>query len=429
MSYKTDKLIELLPDVYDAIDGESLMYKLLDTVGAELMVADQAVKRLLKSHWVDYAEAKGLDGLGQIFGVNRRRLGSGADESDDAFRLRLKSIVQLFTGGGTKKAVIGAVRSALGLPYDLGPLRRRATVPTALIEDIERLVYIEEFSPEGERIVHGVVSKLDRFSQIEASIDIRTVRGNHPVIKWRITSGVARRLSAELLPEDEEGEAEGVRSVDSFRIEPGNTLVLSARSDGTLVAFIGANDVSGSFTNLDGSTPAFLPQVPVRRSEWRFRAHSAVFDSAVFGTDSFDLPDFQIEMNWLRFTPLTFDVYVPYFLQRSVDDLKALYEFQGELFIFEGLPRESIPLVVDQTRAAGVRGSVQFFLNFYEVQEQAESLRMAGLERIEEDAGAQERLLASSVGEIDDSHDVSEALILGAVFDVSRFDQGHGFAE
>src|SRR5215218_6552847 len=98
MSYKTERLTDLFPDAFAAGDRESLLYKLLDAVGAEFMDADEALKRLLKSHWVDYAEGAGLDGLAATFGVTRRRLRGGDLESDDAFRQRLKSIVPLFAG-------------------------------------------------------------------------------------------------------------------------------------------------------------------------------------------------------------------------------------------------------------------------------------------------------------------------------------------
>jgi hypothetical protein len=77
MSYKTEELANLLPDAYATDDAESLLYKLLDAAGAELMVADEKLKALLKSHWVDYASGPALDGLGAIFGVQRRVLQSG----------------------------------------------------------------------------------------------------------------------------------------------------------------------------------------------------------------------------------------------------------------------------------------------------------------------------------------------------------------
>src|SRR5215211_6464169 len=124
MSYKTDRLAALFPDAYAARDRGSLLSQFLDAVGAELMAADEKVKRLLKSHWVRYAEGEALDHLGAVFGVRRHVLRKDARETeerletDEEFRERLRWIVPLFTGGGTRRAVVGAVRSALGLPFD-----------------------------------------------------------------------------------------------------------------------------------------------------------------------------------------------------------------------------------------------------------------------------------------------------------------------
>src|SRR5947208_2233092 len=101
MSHKTDSLVELFPDVYAARERESVLYKILDAFGAEMMVADDKIKNLLKSHWVHYAQGEALDRLGSIFGVARRNLRSGSLESDESFRLRLEATVPLFTGGGT----------------------------------------------------------------------------------------------------------------------------------------------------------------------------------------------------------------------------------------------------------------------------------------------------------------------------------------
>src|SRR5215207_2374236 len=159
MSYKTDRLVELFPDAYAVRDRESLLYRLLDAVGAELMVADEKVKRLLKSHWVRYAADDALDKLGATFGVKRRVLRKGPGEteerleSDEEFRVRLQWTVPLFTGGGTRRAVVGAVRSALGLPFDLDLLNLREQGYPGLHDDLEALVTLTEFSPKGDRVL------------------------------------------------------------------------------------------------------------------------------------------------------------------------------------------------------------------------------------------------------------------------------------
>jgi phage-related baseplate assembly protein len=148
MSYKTDELTNVLPDAYAVDDAESLIYKLLDAFGAELMTADEKVKRLLKSHWVNYAEGPALDGLAAVFGVRRRLLYDGVTpESDDAFRTRLKAVVPTFAGGGTREAVLGAVRSAFGLPFDLRDLNLPEKYD-ALRTDIESLIVPKSSPPQ-----------------------------------------------------------------------------------------------------------------------------------------------------------------------------------------------------------------------------------------------------------------------------------------
>jgi len=146
MSHKTQSLVDLFPDVYAARERESLLYKLLDTIGAEMMTADDKIKNLLKSHWVHYAQAEALDRLASIYGISRRKLRNGSLESDVAFRLRLESTVPLFTGGGTVNAIKGAVRSALGLPFNLDQLKLPSDF-SALRDEIEALVSVHEFSP------------------------------------------------------------------------------------------------------------------------------------------------------------------------------------------------------------------------------------------------------------------------------------------
>src|SRR5262245_18182477 len=194
MSYKTDKLVVLFPDSYAAVETESLLYKLLDVIGAALVRSDEAVKQLLRSHWVDYASGGALDGLGSIYGVERRLLRDGALETDDVFRQRLKSIVRLFTGGGTPPAVIGAVRSAVGLPFDLAQLNLPPEF-NGLREDIENLIYLEEFSPTGERL-RGT-STVDT-GQVILTLEIPGVRGTRPAIQWTFATGSKHVLSLEL---------------------------------------------------------------------------------------------------------------------------------------------------------------------------------------------------------------------------------------
>ncbi|HET7269944.1 MAG TPA: hypothetical protein VFI90_02545 [Rubrobacter sp.] len=431
MSYKTEGLTSVISDAYAVDDAESLLYKLLDAFGAELMTADEKLKRLLKSHWVNYADGPALEGLAAVFGVRRRLLRDGVTpESDEAFRTRLKAVVPTFAGGGTRQAVLGAVRSAFGLPYDLRDLNLPDGLD-ALRDDIERLIILEEFSPKAETLVGDDVAEIDDASQLTLVVDIPTVREVRPRIRWTCRDNEGRqRMSVELV-----GTTEGIKTTRDGLVVPANeTLVLSADAEGLLNARLAGEDVSRFFVNLDDSAPAIMPEVPRTRSEWRFRAQSGAFDTSKFDSgEIYDLPEYAVEMSWWRYEPLTFDVRVPYFLDGSVRQLAQQHGYTGAVFEFQELPPERIQEVVDQTRAAGVRGHVHFSLNWAEDHDQheestgIEGLQIEGLHRASEDAAAADSLSVGSFNREAEVQDIGEVFVIGGVWDVSTFDGGYGF--
>ena len=423
MSYKTDKLVDLFPDIYAAQDKESVLYKLLDTIGAELMVADEKIKRLLKSHWVRYAEGSALDNLASIYGLSRRKLRSGSLESDEAFRRRLQSTVPLFTGGGTRRAVLGAVRSALGLPFDLGQLNLPPEFDL-LRRDVDALITLTEFSPQGDKVMETLVQPVDNatVSELLLNVTSATVSQSSPQIEWTFERGSGRRLSLERMDSHT-----GIKSREGFTVESGKTLVFSAGGDGRLTALIDRTDVTDQFVNLDGSTPALLPNVPQEPSKWKFRAQSATYDAATFDAETFDLPRFYVALLRLRFEPLTFDVQVPYFLKEAVEKLVQLHRYSGEVFVYEGIRPEYIQEVVDDVRAAGVRGNVHFSLSFYEDHAMREQLKGDLLQKRTEDAGARDSLLVANVSQQVESQNMGERLTIVGVFDISPFDGPYGF--
>ncbi|MFH7245304.1 MAG: hypothetical protein ACHWZW_20905 [Spirulina sp.] len=504
MHYKTAKLLNLFPDAYATGDSAATLYQLLDALGAELMEADDAIKVLLKSHWVGYAEGRSLDGLGSAFGVQRRRLRRGlrlfsqglgwvpfldrrempdrllgyfrdrqyplssqiqvvvqepsfrwlvedagdlrayairretdatsgderlqvylVSETDEAFRLRLKSIIRMLAGGGTRSAIRGAVRAALGMPYDLAQLN----IPPrfkALQEAIDQLIRIEEFSPEVDRLIGNQIVEVDQASQITLAVEPDSVLQVVPQIRWTFTQGGGRLLSLERLGSG----GAGVRTLETFLMPEGSTLVLSPEADGTLSARLDGYSVKDAFTNLDGSTPARLPEIPRERSEWRFRAAGGQWDISTFDDgDIFELPTFIVELRWERRQPLTFDVFVPYFFEAAVQQIQEQYGYQQDIFIFEGLPREHLQAVVNQTKAAGVRGNVQFSLNFFDTHDQQERFRLEGIHTTTENQTLADTLEVGSFNREMENHEMVETFVIGGVFDVSTFDGSFGFQE
>jgi hypothetical protein len=439
MSYKTDRLVQLFPDAYAAEDRESLLYKLLDAFGAEFMVADEKIKRLLKSHWVKYAEGDALDNLAAMFGVVRRQLRSDNAttetepqfEPDEDFRRRLQSIVPLFTGGGTRRAIIGAVRSALGLPFDLNQLNLPSPAFDALRQDLEALVTLTEFSPQGDRVLENKTSEVDDRTATELVLTVKasSVEQRFPRIEWTFDKGNARTLRLTRLDSNR-----GLMSRENFLVEAGQTLVLTAADNtGRLSAFINLRDVSDAFVNLDGTSPALLPPVPPQKTQWSFRAQSALFSAdkslSRFDAETFDLPQFHVALIRLRLEPLTFDVQVPYFLDRAVAALveRHRYPKDKKVFVFTGIPLERIQDVVNQTRAAGVRGSVHFSLTFLEDHTMLDRFRANVDLRRAENHQTTDALLVANVSQQTETQAMNDRLTIVGVFDVSTFGGPFGF--
>jgi hypothetical protein len=452
MSFKTDRLTSLLPDAYGATETESLLYRLIDAFGAELMAADDRAKRLLKSHWVDYAEGAALDGLGATFAVARRSLPDGSPEVDDAYRRRLRAVVPLFTGGGTKRAITGAVQSALGLPFDLDTLG----LPRALRDDLAQLVMLEEFPATDERLDYGperlVVERIAGVGEEAALyVDIVAWAAEETALEivWTMVAGGALDVTIERLG----GERPvGVRSEQSLLLPPDT--VVRFRTDpnrGFSAVIDGGPDLSHRFVGLDGGRPE-LPAVPIDPSTWRFSARGARLDTTRFDThfdttfvdvgarfdemtfdvdghldatpddgEPFDLPRFSLGLSWRRPQPLCFDLTVPWTARTAVDAVLARHGYRGDVFVFAGLGHDAIKRVVEQTRAAGVRANLYFSVYAAEDHGARDAVEL-GTRQAPEDAGASDTFRLDGVSGQAESHDAEDRLGLAADFDVARFD-------
>lgn len=422
MSFKTDRLVALFPDAYAASDTGSLLYTVLDAIGTEFLEADESLKALLKSHWVRYAPGDALERLAAGFGVTRQTMRDGTPEPDEAFRVRLMAIVPMFTGGGTVEAVKGAVRSAIGLPFDLSTL---GITDPDLLADVEGVVALREFSPEIHRISGTASSVVAGALEVVLNVALPSIGDSFPRIAWTMGADAARSISVERLDTHT-----GVRATDGFRFPAGSALVLSSDAQQRLSAVLDGSDVTSAFVNLDGSAPALLPEVSSAPGDWKFRAYGATFDVSVFdGDEAYDVPSgFAVELSRVRLQPLTFDVEVPYFVADAVDALKRSRGYTGEVLVYQGLPLDQVQGVIDQTKAAGVQGHIQFSLRFAERHELRDTpLRIAGARQAAEQHDASESFLLANVQAAIEHQDQGEHFALGGVFDISTFDQTFGF--
>jgi len=440
MSFKTDRLVALFPDAYASGEGASLLHGVLDALGAELMRGDAGIKDLLKSHWIDYARGGGLDGLGALMGVERRLLPDGTPEADDTFRPLLKSTVPSFIGGGTVEAVKGAVRAALGLPYDLalfaqqlaGPGGSMPPATAALIQGLAGLVRVEEFAPKLE-VMLGAATPTVTGSTVTLNLDFPTIDPQPPRVEWTFPAGGGRWLS---LTRQDTGT--GVRSLGNFEVPPGATLLLSGGTAATFSASIGSTDVSARFVAADGVSAPALPKVPSGPSKWIFSANrGAAFDVSAFDSaEVLDAAGFAVRLQWLRLQPLVFDVVVPYFVDAAVQRLLSGSGLAQRFKLFKGLSLDAIQRVVDSRRAAGVRGMVQYAINLPAESTERKpwddhavldpfSARLDAA--LAETHDSQESLSVGAFESETELHDSSDRFVIGGVFNVAVFDGVFGF--
>jgi hypothetical protein len=439
MSFKTDRLVALFPDAYAAREGASLLHAVLDALGAELMSGDRAIKDLLKSHWIDYARGGGLDGLGALFGVARRLLPDGTPEGDDTFRPLVKSTVSSFVGGGTVEAIKGAVRAALGLPYDLALFEQELVLrggsgasTAALITGLRNLVKVEEFATKLEVNI-GRATPSSAGSTLTMDLDARSVEPMPPRIEWRFETGGGRALSLRLADT-----GAGVVADRTFEVPEGQVLVLAGATTADFTASIGTNDVSARFKASDGVSPPSLPLVPSGASKWVFTAaNAAIFDASAFDTaQTFDGAEFSVRMERGRLQPLVFDVIVPFFVDAAVQRLVAGTGFENRFKIFKGLSLDAMQKVVDGNRAAGVRGTVQYAISLpsesserrpWDDQSAIESFAAGLAHGPVEVHDASESLSVGALDSESERHDANEQFAIGGVFNFAVFDGVFGF--
>ncbi len=98
--------------------------------------------------------------------------------------------------------------------------------------------------------------------------------------------------------------------------------------------------------------------------------------------------------------------------------------------MYQGLPLDKVQGVIDQTKAAGVEGHIQFSLRFAEDQSPGDpSFRIAGTLSDAERHDAIETFLLANVQALVERQDQGEQLSIWmpGQFDLSAFDKSYGF--
>ncbi|MFH1860618.1 MAG: hypothetical protein ABH870_06365 [bacterium] len=137
---KTDKIFSYLPELYQNIGKESIIYSIVDIFGKKLQCIEDDIFEVMRAHWVNHADRDketidDLNRLGSLFDIRPIE-----GESIEKYRRRLKRMIKVYLEGvGTTKAIIEVVAAVFD--WDVCP---KITLPntTAKKKDFLRQSYL-----------------------------------------------------------------------------------------------------------------------------------------------------------------------------------------------------------------------------------------------------------------------------------------------
>jgi len=268
---RTRRIADRLPEFYRTWDTDSVIFKLLDSVGRALAEEQKSVFRIMRTHWVDTANGGDLDRLGAIFELKR-----DTGEADDDYRARIKSALRQFKGGGTCASV-------------------KALMADFLSVQPEELEIVE--NPEFEMSIARRVSGGQSWTLGSTSVEEAS-----PVIEMTLQGegNVVLNPALRNLDSNERVGFEG-----RFRV--GQRLVMSRDS-----ATLDGEDVSSAVSAAPGF-PRLLPGGSRWVYEEAISAKVGHLDRSAFEGSIFKVPvpDAIIRLTWSGRTPSSFVLAVP----------------------------------------------------------------------------------------------------------------------
>lgn len=110
---RTEDISRRLPHFYKHWEHTSSIYDLTASLGKRLDECEKELVSIMRVHWIDTASREDLDKLGSLYNIKRID-----NDADSDFRIRLKTAIISYKGGGTRGAIEMLVRLALRLPQD-----------------------------------------------------------------------------------------------------------------------------------------------------------------------------------------------------------------------------------------------------------------------------------------------------------------------
>lgn len=297
---RIERIGRRLPRFYRSWDEGSLLHTLIESLSRELDIAEETLFDIIRTKWVETAEADDLDSLGSLVGLRRF-----SEEDDAHFRTRLVRAVDEYKGGGTVTSILEAVRRLV---------RTESEGSVTIVEN-----------PEAPGSAEFTVRAGDNWQFSSESIE-----DADPTIALTVEEG----------GEVSKPEIANIDTGESFtfdgKLGSGQTLSISREGiklDGKEVA--------------KGESPNLIPRLPRWTSTWRYSESLGemvgVFDEARFDEQTFavGIPPVRIRFEWERLKPAEFEVRV-----------------DGEILESSDISKEYLQKVVDSMKAAGTIATV-----------------------------------------------------------------------
>lgn len=111
----TVRIINRFPSHYEAYDQSSILYKLIDTIGRSIELAEEDINKILLSRWIPTADQEELERIGKLFGIN-----SFEQEDLELYRIRVVTTVHdLVNGRGTPTSIRRFIKAGTGLDPEI----------------------------------------------------------------------------------------------------------------------------------------------------------------------------------------------------------------------------------------------------------------------------------------------------------------------
>jgi len=504
ISPKTTSILSRLPSFYRSEEDDNVLYRLLEAYAFILERADDDLVRVMRSHWVDKAGNEGSEGfdaqqkgdLDKLFALwleslggtsllrqtGRRLSGQGGEEDDEAYRERIKALIDVIRRGASTvdgiKAVVAANLGIIGkdpiAEYARKQIRMEEYLPTATRLEVPTLALYTPFIVKNINPVHtpvgfyikvkgalsipivglyvelpsarqtiGCPVNLDTGDELYLFFDKKALLNGQPVTAFgtgiQLPPGDARlQVGAKLgYPAGVFGqsrfdsvnfdvdEAEEMGRFDASAFDKAAFALPDAVLDVTVLLY---NISPGAFTvSIPWDSPGFTSAFSLPASAQAVLEKIGIVPAAGFESKVYEKISDLIAEPWMREKP---DL-----LEEGLRQLAPLLLPGEDLFQrMEINPRAQIRAIVDRVRAAGIYAVVNYEKRFLETNGLADNLALSAKHRpLAENMGIDpvnhDKLKILTLQKPDpETHDLNDNLLISGLFDRTNFDTLNSFA-